>query len=48
MFSFLLKNKGANLVLSKIKAFINMNGPPKIFNTVNGKEFKNLEVNTFF
>lgn len=47
MYSFLLKNKEANLVLAKIKAFISMNGPPKIFHTDNGKEFKNLEVKTY-
>jgi len=39
MLSFLLKNKEANLVLSKIKAVISMNGSPEIFHNDNGKEF---------
>ena len=43
MLSFLLKNKEANLVLSKIKAFISMNGPPKIFHTTLAMK-KNLKI----
>ena len=38
---FLLKNKGASLVLSKMKSFFEINGKPELFPTDNGKEFKN-------
>ena len=48
MYSFLLKNKTSELVLSKIKLFINMNGPCEIFNTDNGGEFNNKQIDIFF
>ena len=43
-YCFLLKNKGASLVLSKIKSFFEINGKPELFHTDNGKEFKNNEL----
>jgi len=39
--NYLLKNKESELILSKIKTFININGPCKIFQTDNGSEFNN-------
>ena len=42
LYSFLLKNNSADMVLSKIKLFININGPSEIFQTDNGGEFVNL------
>ena len=41
MLSYLLKNKTADLVLSKIKNFMLVNGDCKIFQTDNGLEFNN-------
>ena len=46
-YSFLLKNKEANTVLSKIKSYIEMNGAPTLFHTDNGKEFKNMDLKIF-
>lgn len=43
-YSFLLKNKESKTDLAKIKSYLEMNGPPILFQTDNGKEFKNLEV----
>ena len=37
----MLKNKESELILSKIKTFININLPCKIFQTDNGSEFNN-------
>ena len=45
--SFLLKNKTADLVVSKIKSFIRYNGPCQIFQTDNGKEFNNIVLKTY-
>ena len=39
--SFLLKNKKSELIFSKIKTFINVNVPCKLFQTDNGSEFNN-------
>ena len=41
------KNKESQLVLSKIKSYIVMNGGSTYFQTDNGKEFKNLELKIF-
>lgn len=46
--SFLLKNKTMNLVISKIKIFINNNGPCKIIQTDHGLEFDNKEMIIFW
>ena len=43
-YSFLLKNKESKSVVSKIKAFIEMNEKPILFHNDNGKEFDNLEL----
>ena len=40
-YSFLLKNKSSDLVVSKIKSFIEINGKCSVFQTDNGTEFKN-------
>ena len=45
--SFLLKNKNADLVVSKIKSYIRSNGNCEIFQTDNGKEFNNNLLKTF-
>ena len=45
--SFLLKNKSADLVVSKIKSFIRNNGTCQIFQTDNGKEFNNILLKTY-
>ena len=45
--SFLLRNKTADLVLSKIKSFIRNNGQCQIFQTDNGKEFNNIVLKTY-
>ena len=45
--SFLLKNKNADLVVSKIKSFIRYNGKCQIFQTDNGKEFNNILLKTY-
>ena len=41
MCSYMLKNKTAELILAKIKAFLRANGNCEIFQTDNGKEFNN-------
>ena len=46
-YSFLLKNKDATTVLSKIKLYFEMNGTPTLFHTDNGKEFKNRDLKFF-
>ena len=45
--SYLLKNKTAELVVSKIRAFFRDNGVCEIFQTDNGKEFNNTILKTF-
>ena len=45
--SYLLKNKSAELVLSKIKNFFRENGKCEIFQTDNGKEFNNIQLKTY-
>ena len=45
--SYLLRNKTADLVVSKIKMFFRDNGPCTIFQTDNGKEFNNIILKTF-
>ena len=45
--TFLLRNKTADLVLSKIKSFIRNNGQCQIFQTDNGKEFNNIVLKTY-
>ena len=45
--SYLLKNKTAELVVSKIKSFFRDNKPCEIFQTDNGKEFNNILLKTF-
>ena len=45
--SYLLKNKESDLVVSKIKSFINVNGPYSIFQTDNGLEFNNANLKIF-
>ena len=47
MHSYLLKNKSAELVVSKIKVFFRDNGPCEIFQTDKGKEFNNIILKTF-
>ena len=47
MGSYLLKNKTAELVLSKIKIFFRENGKCEIFQTDNGKEFNNVILKTY-
>ena len=44
---FLLKNKAAELVLSKIKTFFRDNKPCEIFQTDNGLEFNNTLLKTY-
>lgn len=45
--SYLLKNKESETVLSKIKSFINVNGPCQIFQTDNGLEFNNINLKVY-
>ena len=45
--SYLLRNKTADLVVSKIKMFFRDNGPCTVFQTDNGKEFNNIILKTF-
>ena len=45
--SYLLKNKESQLVLAKIKSFILMNGPCKIFQMDNGLEFNNFNLKIY-
>ena len=40
-YSYLLQNKDSEIVVSKIKSFININGKCKIFQSDNGLEFNN-------
>ena len=42
-----MRNKTADLVLSKIKSFIRNNGQCQIFQTDNGKEFNNIVLKTY-
>lgn len=42
-----LKNKETKTVLSKIKSYIEINEAPILFQTDNGKEFKNSELKIF-
>ena len=47
-FSYLLKNKSTETILSKIKSFIGINGKCSLFQTDNGKEFKNEPLKIYF
>ena len=46
-YSYFLKNKETKTVLSKIKSYIEINEAPILFQTDNGKEFKNSELKIF-
>ena len=45
--SYLLKNKESDLILSKIKSFINVNGPYDFFQANNGLEFNNMNLKIY-
>lgn len=47
VYSLLIKNKKSNLVLSKIKSFINVNGPCEFCQTDNGLEFNNINLKIY-